>query len=123
MLRARLATVRFWGNQQQMIQVLEQIFTERVANGEAMMDIADVYGKVADEQKLKALLNKAKTNGFPTIVEEVKKLSQDEKFVMLNYLNVLTTYNQQPQQFASVANSIVSQSLGGGSQIIVFEVK
>ncbi|MFA7284323.1 MAG: hypothetical protein WC004_00675 [Candidatus Absconditabacterales bacterium] len=123
MLRARLATVRFWGNQQQMIQVLEQIFTERVVNGEAMMDIADVYGKVVDEENLKILLNRAKINGFPTIVEEVKKLSQDEKFVLLNYLNVLTTYNQQPQQFASVANSIISQSLGGGSQIIVFEVK
>lgn len=111
MLRARLATVRFRGNQQQLIQILEQIFVERVVNGEAMMDIADVYGKVGDEAKLKELLNKAKTNGFPSIIEDVKKLSQDEKFILLNYLNVLTTYNQQPQQFASVANNIISQSL------------
>jgi hypothetical protein len=124
MLRARLATVRFWGNQEQMIQALAQIFTERIANGEAVTDIADVYGKVIDESKLAAMITKAANEGgFASIATEVKDLTQDERFVLLNYLNALTSYNRQPAQFGSIATSIVTQSLGGGSQLIVFEVK
>ncbi len=123
LLRARLATVRFRGNQEQMIQALSQMFTERVANGEALSDIADIYGKIIDEDALKWLLAKAQTQGFPSIAGDIKELSQDERFVLLNYLNLVTTYNQQPQQFPSVANGVITQSLGGWSQLIVFEVK
>jgi hypothetical protein len=123
MMRARFATVRFRGNQQQMIDVLSQIFTERVTNGKALGDIADVYGKVIDEAKLTNLVNKASTSGFPSIQPSIKELSQDERFVLLNYLNILTTYNKQPAQFGSIATNIINQSLWGGSQLIVFEVK
>jgi hypothetical protein len=111
MMRARFATVRFRGNQQQMIDVLSQIFTERVTNGKALGDIADVYGKVIDEAKLTNLVNKASTSGFPSIQPSIKELSQDERFVLLNYLNILTTYNKQPAQFGSIATNIINQSL------------
>lgn len=122
-LRAKLATMRFWWNQQQMIQVLSQIFTERVADGKAVSDIADVYGKVIDEPKLTQLVDSAIKWWFEAIAPEIKNLTQDERFVLLNYLNVRTSYNRQPAQFGSVASNIITQSLGGGSQLIVFEVK
>lgn len=121
-LRARLATVRFRWNQDQLIQALAGIFTERVANGQAISDLADVFGKVIDEKKLSELVNKAQSWWFPSIANDIKTLDQDERFVLLNYLNLITTYNKQPAQFGSVATNLITQSLGGWSQVIVFEV-
>lgn len=121
--RARLATMRYRWNQEQMIQGLIAIFTERIVNGEGVSDIADVFGKIIDETKLKWLVNQAVKSGFPSIANQIKDLTQDEKYVLLNYLNILTTYNKQPAQFGSVATNIINQSLGGGSQLIVFEVR
>lgn len=121
--RARLATARFWWNQQQLIAVLTQIFTERVSNGLAISDIADVYGKIIDEEKLSLLVKNATASWFPSIQTSIKDLTQDERFVLLNYLNILTSYNKQPAQFGSIASNIITQSLWGWSQLIVFEVK
>jgi len=123
LLRARLATTRYRWNQQQMVEALSSIFTERVANGQAVSDIAEVFGKNVDETKLNTLITKATKSGFAAISSEVKNLNQDERFVLLNYLNIVTTYNKQPSQFGSVATNIVTQSLGWWSQLIVFEVK
>ena len=123
LLRARLATARFWQNQTQIINGLSQIFTDRILDGKALGDVSDVFGKVIDEPKLSAMVNKAIQSGFPSIAGEIKDLTQDERFVLLNYLNILTTYNKQPDQFASTATSIINQSLSAGSQFIVFEVK
>lgn len=123
LLRARLATARFWQNQSQMIDGLSRIFTARVANWEALEDIADVYWKIIDAPKLNTMVNKAINSGFPSIAAQVKDLSQDERFVLLNYLNILTSYNKQPGQFSTTATSIINQSLSAWSQLIVFEVK
>lgn len=123
LLRARLATTRYRWNQQQMVEALSSIFTERVANGQAVSDIAEVFGKNVDETKLNTLITKATKSGFAAISSEVKNLNQDERFVLLNYLNIVTTYNKQPSQFGSVATNIVTQSLGWWSQLIIFEVK
>ena len=106
-----------------MVDALSAIFTERVVNGEALGDIADVFGKTIDEKAMKIIIDKATKWWFTAIADDIKKLNQDERFVLLNYLNIVTTYNKQPSQFGSVATNIVSQSLGWWSQLIIFEVK
>jgi len=42
-----------------MVDALSAIFTERVVNGEALGDIADVFGKTIDEKAMKIIIDKA----------------------------------------------------------------
>jgi hypothetical protein len=54
-MRARMATSRFWQNSQQIIGLIQGFFVERIANGDAIEDIADIYGKLVDAKKLKTI--------------------------------------------------------------------
>jgi hypothetical protein len=51
-LRAKLAIARFFSDSQDLITFIGENFTNRVANGQAIGDIADVYGKTVDEDKI-----------------------------------------------------------------------
>ncbi|MEI7918731.1 MAG: hypothetical protein WCH65_00510 [bacterium] len=51
-MRAKLAIARFFPDAQELISFVGETFINRVANGKAIGDIADVYGKAVDEQKI-----------------------------------------------------------------------
>ena len=123
MMRARLATARYRGNSQQFVDVIGKIFTSRIENGQAMWDLADMYGKVVDQAKLMQLVSEISSKGYNAAKDKIKLLNQDERFVLVSYLGILSQYNQNPSGFTQTANSIVSSSVGWWSQLMVFEVK
>jgi hypothetical protein len=51
-LRAKLSIARFFSDSQELLNFIADVFTQRVADGQAIGDIADVYGKIIDQQKV-----------------------------------------------------------------------
>jgi hypothetical protein len=52
----------------------------------------------------------------------VEWLSQDERLVLTQYLGLYNLLKAGNPQYAEFLNSIIGQSLGGGSQLIIFEL-
>ena len=124
-LRAKLSVARFFPDANQLVAFIADVFTQRVGNGLAMADIADIFGKNIDEGKL---LNVAKTyiegSGDPAAVQQqIATLTQDEKMILAQYLsiyNILKAGNQE--QYQGFVQQLMGQSLGGGSQLIILEL-
>jgi hypothetical protein len=51
-LRAKLSVARFFPDAQELLNFIGETFANRIPNGKVIGDIADVYGKVVDENKL-----------------------------------------------------------------------
>ncbi|MFZ2150417.1 MAG: hypothetical protein WAZ12_04565 [Candidatus Absconditicoccaceae bacterium] len=124
-LRTKLAVARFFPDSNQLIQFIADTFSQRIINGEAIGDIADIMGKQIDENKLlpiaQSYIEKQET---PEQTQaKIKELNQDERNVLGQYLglyNILQAGNQE--QYGQALNSLLGQSLGGGSQLIVFQL-
>ena len=100
-----------------------QIFNSRVGNWAAIWDIADIYGKQIQETKLLNTVNVYMSN--PTSVGPmIESLTQDERFVLTQYLNLYNTMQQNnTQQYQEILNSIMMTSLAWSSQLIIFELR
>lgn len=124
-LRAKLAVARFFPDANQLVQFIADVFSQRIIDGQAIWDIADIMWKDLDENKL---LDVAKLyieyqGNIQELEEQMKELSQDEKSVLWQYLwiyNILKSWDQQ--KYWELLNNLLWQSLGGGSQLIVFEL-
>jgi len=122
-LRAQLAAARFMTNANELVNVVGQIFSSRVNNWMAIWDIADVYGKQIEENKVTNTVNVFLSNpeSAPAMVES---LTQDERFVLVQYLNLYQSLQQNnTQQYQEILNSIMMTSLAGSSQLIIFELR
>lgn len=121
LIRAKLAIARFFPEAQQLITFIADIFGQRIMNGQAVADIADIYGKDIDETKVRQLAQAylAKTD----VSADIKNLSQDERLILAQYLGLYNMLSSQNTQYQEYLNSLLGQSLGGGSQLMVFELK
>lgn len=125
LLRARMASLRFFPQYiDKLFNIVAQIFTQRIQNGDAIKDIADVYGKSIDEEAVRRLAIGRLTNQIDqqTLIKEIETLTQDERLVLSQYLgayNFLTTNNMQ--WFQNFVQQLLTQSIGGSSQLIVLE--
>lgn len=119
LIRAKLSIARFFPEAQQLIAFIADIFGQRIMNGQAVADIADIYGKDIDETKVRQLAQAylAKTDVSADII------SQDERLILAQYLGLYNMLSSQNTQYQEYLNSLLGQSLGGGSQLIVFELK
>ncbi len=123
--RARLAVARFFPDTvNNMVQFMGQMFTARMANGLAIGDMADIIGKIIDEQKLLQVAQAVINGSNPaTLTQAIDELTQDERIVLVQYLNMYTMLRQDNQQYMQTLNQLLWQSVGWGSQIIILEVK
>lgn len=123
--RARLAVARFFPDTvNNMVQFIGQTFTARMANGFAIGDMADIIGKTIDEQKLLQVAQAVINGSNPaTLTQAIDELTQDERIVLVQYLNMYTMLRQDNQQYMQALNQLLWQSVGWGSQIIILEVK
>lgn len=121
--RAQLAAARFMTDSNELVNTIAQILNSRISNGKAISDIADVFGKVIDEAKVVNTMNVFLSN--PSNVSAmVATLNQDERFVLIQYINLYSVLKQNNmQQYQEMLNNILMTSLAGGSQLIVFELK
>jgi hypothetical protein len=51
-LRAKLSIARFFPDAQTLLNFIGETFASRISNGEVIGDIADVYGKTIDQNKV-----------------------------------------------------------------------
>ena len=51
-----------------------------------------------------------------------KDLTQDERYILTQYIGILRMAQSDQTQFQAAINNIISQSLGGSSQLMTFEV-
>ena len=122
-LRAQLAAARFLPNSNELVNMIAQIFNSRVSNGKAVWDIADVYGKTIDEAKIINTMNVFLSNPESVSVM-VSTLTQDERFVLIQYINLYSSLRQNNiQQYQEMINNIMMASLAGGSQLIIVELR
>lgn len=123
-LRAKLSVARFFPDAQDLVNFIAETFTNRISNGQAIGDIADVYGKVVDEKKILEIANTIITekSASPQTTTTIEAMTQDDRLILTQYIglrNLLAANNPQYQEYL---NSIIGQSLGGGSQLIIFEL-
>jgi hypothetical protein len=123
-LRAQLAAARYMDNSNELINWIWNIFVNRIYNWEAIQDIADVYWKDIEVWKLINTMNVYLSNpNSPGVSQMISTLSQDERLVMLQYLN-LYSLSQNPNwsQFQEYVNNIFMNSIAWWSQLIVVEL-
>ena len=123
-LRAKLAIARFFSDSQDLVTFIGETFTKRVADGQAIGDIADVYGKTVDEDKLLITAQKVLSSqgASQELSATIEGLSQDERLILMQYLGVVNLLKSNSPQYQEFLNSLIGQSLGGWSQLIVFEL-
>lgn len=123
--RAKLSIARFFPDSQQLIWFIANEFINRVWNGEALADIADVYWKIIDEPKTFTLA-KQWMDGVSSpqdMQKEIANLTQDERFILAQYLWLYNIWKSQDQaQMQNIVNNILWQSLWWSSQLIVLEL-
>jgi len=123
-VRAKLAIARFFADAQELVNFIAESFTERMATGQAIGDIADVYGKIIDEDKIIYAANTilSQQQSQEQLQAIVGELTQDERLILAQYLGIYNAMNANSPQYGEFLNNIIGQSLGGGSQLIVFEL-
>jgi hypothetical protein len=123
--RSKLAVARYFQDSNNYINFIAKIFIERIINGKAVWDIADVYGKIIDEPKVMAAANSLLSVGqvTPQLLQEITQtLTQDEKLILGQYLSMFNLQRSGNERLQEAINGILGQSLGGSSQIIVLEL-
>lgn len=120
-LRAKLSTLRFWPNAQQLFSRIPAIFNQRMINGEAITDLADMLGKGIDVAKVKATANTILTQK-KLAPESMKNLTNDEKTVLVQYLSLYNLMKTNSAQYQQYISSLIQQSVLGNSQLMVFKL-
>jgi len=119
-----MGVARFFPDAQQIIGFIGNTFVQRIGNGQAVGDVADVFGKIIDEKKVLAAVQQVTGNPDPTKATAiVDTLTQDERFVLAQYLGLYNLLRQNSPQFQEAVNQILGQSISGSSQVIIFELK
>ncbi len=120
-LRAQLAAARYMDNANELINWIWNIFNSRLQNWEVAQDIADVYWKDIELWKIINTMNVFLENNssFPQMVST---LTQDERLILLQYINLFSLARNNQSQYQSFVNNIFTNSIAGWSQLIVVEL-
>lgn len=109
-----MSIARFFPDAQQLIGFVGTQFANRIANGKAVGDIADVYGKIIDESKVTNMA--AQWIAQKSSPEEMQKtlggFTQEERFVLAQYLGLYNLASTQDPKLQELINNILSESLG-----------
>jgi len=123
--KSKLAVARYFPDANTYVEFIAQTLVNRMQNGLAIWDIADVLGKDINEAKLIKAANMLMSNGIQdevALATFTKDLTQDERYILTQYIGILRMAQADQAQFQAAINNIISQSLGGSSQLMTFEV-
>ncbi len=121
-LRAQMASARYMDNANELINYIAQILWNRLLNGQAIWDIADIYWKVINEEKVFNAVNVWLQSKW-AVSQIVETLNQDERFILYNYLSMYMSIQQDTNAYSEIVNNLLSSSIAGWSQLMVFELK
>ena len=123
--RAKLAVARYFPDSANYINFIGNVFVQRIMDGKALWDIADVYGKIIDEQKVQWAANTLLQSGQVTqqLLQNVSQnLTQDERLILANYIWIYKMAQWWADKAQEAVKNILSQSLWWSSQIITLEI-
>ncbi len=125
--RAKMSSARYFPNSQAYAAAAADLFVSRMRTYEAMQDIADIIGKEIRADKIipiaRRLAGGVKQEEYAEVQASMSDLTNDEKFVVQQFVSILQAQTQNPTQFRQYVNSLISQSINNWSQIIVLTVE
>lgn len=125
MIRSKLPVARFFPEDaNRLIGFVGSILNQRMMNGDAISDIADIYGKeIRTTTVLQTAMQVIGANSNPTTLQNaISLLTQDERLVLIQYVSLYNLMRQDQAQYTQAINDLLAQSIGGSSQLIIFEV-
>lgn len=122
LLRAKLATLRFWPEANEFFNGTVNIFTQRLINGTAIQDVADIFGKEIRLDVIQPLIMSVLSKQQLT-PDSFKDITEDEKAVIVQYISIYNLLKSNTAQYQQVASNLIQQSILGSSQLMVFTRK
>jgi hypothetical protein len=122
LLRAKMAVIKYFYTEQDVLVKMFEIFQERIMNWKWVSDIASIIGKDVDVNKLFPVLDDLLTKWNTS---SVKKLSQDERYVVSQYAGLyrLMSTPAQKEQAQNALTQLFQNSVFGSSQVIGIKLK
>ena len=120
--RAKMAVMQYFDDADAIFWSVVNIFMTRIINNMQLgiEDIADIYGMEVNSYNVAnaayQYLNGQKSN------PDIKKLNQNEKSVLITYINLYSTYVQNPDNIWSMVQNLLVGSVTGWSQIIALKL-
>ena len=119
--RAKMAVLQYFDEADSIFQSITNIFMTRILNDTQwwIEDIANIYWLEIDGKKVAtAAINYINSKNVDT-----ESLTQDERAVLINYLNIYLAYrNWETNNARSMAQNLLVNSVTWGSQIIALEL-
>lgn len=120
--RSKMAVLQYFGDANEIFSSIINIFMYRVlSNPKAWIeDIASIYGMEIDSDRV---LDVASAYISWNVKEwMIENLSQNERMVLVNYLNVYLWYKQNSENLWNMIQNMLAGSVSGWSQIIALEL-
>jgi hypothetical protein len=116
---------RFFPEANQLMWFMADVFTQRVTSGKAIWDIADVYWKIIDEEKILGVAKEYLSHKLNPldIQAKIEDFTQDERMILSQYIWVYNMMKSDATQYQSFVSWLLKQSLWWSSQVIIFEMQ
>lgn len=109
--------MRYFNNDQSLLNSVVQIAQQRVLDGSFVTDISDISGLDVREEELTQLARKSQLTPA-----DIAGLSQDERRVLSQYLGLRTMQQSNPDQFQETLVQLIRNSVRNANQILSLEV-
>jgi hypothetical protein len=121
--RAKMAVLQYFDDANSIFSSIAWIFLSRIMNDTKwwIEDIANIYWYEIDSDTVASIA--ASYINWQTSGEFVKDLTQNERLVLLTYINLYLWYKQRWESaISSQIQSLLLSSVTWGSQIIALEL-
>ena len=122
--RAKMAVLKyFYGEADSIFWSVADMFMTRIMYDMPswIQDIADVYWMEIDNDKVaNAAYNYLSWRGIEWLVDE---LTQNERAVLINYINIYGTYAENPNNIWPLLQNLLLNSVSWSSQVIALELQ
>ena len=129
LIRAKMAVLQYFSNENSIFSAINNIFSSRIINDTKswIEDIANIYGLEINSENVANIASKHISWWFTPREwwddKDLDWLNQDERTILINYLDIYQTYQRDPTNFGYVTQNILYNNLFyNWSQIIALEL-
>lgn len=119
--RSKMAVLQYFDEANELFWIICNIFLNRIMNDPQkwIEDIADIYGMEVDSWKVTSVA----IDYLNWTFSDVADLSQNERNLLVTFLNIYSSYKQNNPNASDMIQSLVMNSVTGWSQVIALELK
>ena len=122
--RSKMAVLQYFSDADSIFNSIATIFRSRILNDKEswIEDIANIYWFEVDSKNIVNVANKYLS--WQPITSDIKNLNQDERVVLINFLNIYWALNdsKNPSNAVSLIQKLLLNSVSWWSQIIALEL-